>query len=112
MEIPVRPFQGRFYEKQPGLPLVGKPPNLTDNMNMDETISDARLLRVRPHWQRPRSIIKPGILRHYLEKVLFPDLDRSRRRYETNALLAAVLVSLLLGSILTAVILYYNTRNH
>jgi hypothetical protein len=81
-------------------------------MNLNETIFNDRLLRVRPHWQRPLSIIKPGILRHYLEKVLFPELDRSRRRYETNALLAAVLVSLLLGSILTAVIFYYNARNH
>ena len=81
-------------------------------MNMNETISDARWLRARPHWQRPRSIIKPSIMRHYLEKVLFPELDRPRRRYETNALLAAVLVSLLLGSIVTVVILYYNPRSH
>jgi hypothetical protein len=79
---------------------------------MNETISDSRLLRVRPHWQRPLSIIKPRIMRHYVEKILFPELDRSRRRYETNALLAAMVAGLLLGSILIAVILYYNIRNH
>ncbi len=51
-------------------------------------------------------------MRRHLEKVLFPNLDRSRRRYETNVLLATVSVGLAVGGILTAVIFYYNSRNH
>jgi hypothetical protein len=51
-------------------------------------------------------------MRRHLEKVLFPGLDRSRRRYETNVLFAAWSVGLALGGLLAAVIFYYNSRTH
>jgi len=51
-------------------------------------------------------------MRRHFEKFLFPSLDRSRRRYETNALLAALFVGLAVGGIIATLILYYNFRTH
>jgi hypothetical protein len=55
---------------------------------------------------------QPKTMRRYFEKILFPNLDRSRRRYETNVLLAALSVSLAIGGVIATLIFYYNSRTH
>jgi hypothetical protein len=55
---------------------------------------------------------QPKTMCRYFEKILFPNLDRSRRRYETNILLAALSVSLAMGGVIATLIFYYNSNTH